>query len=368
MVEGLYQIDWSQLTHAYGEAVDVPGLILALASPEQEDRDMAFEMLRDNIWNRGAVFEATAYAVPFLIQLLEHPGVEDKGRLLVFLAQLSTGDSPLDVLRAAGLLNLDEADPDVRLRVAMERNWARVTRRAVRRGMSVYQHNLESLEPDDRTAAAYLLACFHQESARLAPQLIRRLGFERHPLAQASLVLALGILDIGNSGHLGILSSIQAGDLHPLVRLAAAMVLARTLREQTPDSVLETLVDGLSSYDPELPALYARLPWADSHLFGDLSLVLCYLGQRRAHLILPDMLGALQRVDPVSAVNVAYALLYLAFGPDAAIDPRALGDPQLAVLASLAESDVMGETPDELAEILQMFNLPDSVEGLRKFQ
>jgi hypothetical protein len=364
MIEGLYQIDWSQLTHAYGEAIDLPGLLLALASPEQTDRDIAFEMLRENIWSRGAVYEATAYTVPFLVQLLGHPLVEDKPRLLAFLAQLAAGNSPLELLGEAGLLNLDEADPEVRLRLAMERNWARVTRRAVRRGIPTYLYNLEAIQPEVRCAAAYLLACFHQETRKITPHFIRRLGFEREPLPHASLVLALGVMDAGSPAHLQILESLRTGNFHPLVRLAACISLTRLQRADTPQAVLVQLVDYLSDFDADLPARYARLPWADSHLFGDLSLILCHFGQARAPLLIPDLLAVLNRVDSPSAINIAYSLLYLAFGADG-YQGGGLDELQRAALQTIAESEPVWDALAEAAEVLRMFTLPDAPEGLR---
>jgi hypothetical protein len=38
MLEGLNSVDWGRLTDAYGEAADVPSLIGALSSNDQEER------------------------------------------------------------------------------------------------------------------------------------------------------------------------------------------------------------------------------------------------------------------------------------------------------------------------------------------
>jgi hypothetical protein len=40
MLEGLEDIDWGSLGHAYGTATDVPDLLRALASPLPKEREL----------------------------------------------------------------------------------------------------------------------------------------------------------------------------------------------------------------------------------------------------------------------------------------------------------------------------------------
>jgi hypothetical protein len=78
MLEGLDKIDWSKLSHAYGEATDVPEVLRALTSEDEGERLEAQSKLYGNLWHQGTVYEASAYAVPFFIELLESPKVTDK--------------------------------------------------------------------------------------------------------------------------------------------------------------------------------------------------------------------------------------------------------------------------------------------------
>jgi hypothetical protein len=75
MLENLDTIDWRNLQHAYGPATDVPDLIRALASHDEEVRQSAMYELYGTIWHQDTIYEATAYAVPFLIELLESDSV-----------------------------------------------------------------------------------------------------------------------------------------------------------------------------------------------------------------------------------------------------------------------------------------------------
>ena len=91
MLEGLDHVDWANLYHAYGPATDVPGLIRALASPNPEARERARDRLYLNIWHQGTRWQASAYAVPFLLELLGDPATPDRLPILHLLLALALG-------------------------------------------------------------------------------------------------------------------------------------------------------------------------------------------------------------------------------------------------------------------------------------
>ena len=69
VLDGLAEIPWRDLSHAYGSAGDVPGLQRAIASGDDEAAGDAVHELFGNIWHQGSVYEATEYAVPFLARM-----------------------------------------------------------------------------------------------------------------------------------------------------------------------------------------------------------------------------------------------------------------------------------------------------------
>jgi hypothetical protein len=69
MLEGLDAVPWNNLTHAYGTAGDVPELIRAVTSADESTRRKAWHSLYGNLWHQGTIYEATAHAVPFFIEL-----------------------------------------------------------------------------------------------------------------------------------------------------------------------------------------------------------------------------------------------------------------------------------------------------------
>ena len=91
MLEGLTTIRWADLEHAYGCADDVPDLIVALRSPEPKAREQARWHLYGNIFHQGTRYEASAYAVPFLLELLADPDTQARPDLLELLTSLAIG-------------------------------------------------------------------------------------------------------------------------------------------------------------------------------------------------------------------------------------------------------------------------------------
>ena len=91
MLEGLDEINWSQLHHAYGEASNVPVLIRKLLSQDENERDEAEQDLFNCICHQGTIWEATSYTIPFLWELIKLPETPDKLHVIFLLASLAIG-------------------------------------------------------------------------------------------------------------------------------------------------------------------------------------------------------------------------------------------------------------------------------------
>src|SRR5262249_15538105 len=96
MLDQLDDIPWNRLMHAYGPADDVPDLLrrLKTASPELTGEASPLWHLFGNICHQGGtIYQATAYAVPFLIELAACPLVPDRVGILGLLDAIATGTS-----------------------------------------------------------------------------------------------------------------------------------------------------------------------------------------------------------------------------------------------------------------------------------
>ncbi len=63
---------WSELSHAYGPAVDTPGLLgQLLAQPNRDVDDPVWDQLFGSICHQGSVYEASFAAMPHLANIAE---------------------------------------------------------------------------------------------------------------------------------------------------------------------------------------------------------------------------------------------------------------------------------------------------------
>jgi hypothetical protein len=183
MLEGLDEIDWGQLDHAYGAATNVPNCLRALASPRRNVRARALEVLHGNIWHQGTVYPATAYAVPFLVEFLREPTVQDRDQILSLLHVISQGNSYLEVHQKLDFYRQERRTAAFQEQLRDEVGWARKARAAVSAGVPVYRELLEAPSLKLRVWSAYLLANCTDRFPEVAAVLRGRLRREPHPLA-----------------------------------------------------------------------------------------------------------------------------------------------------------------------------------------
>src|SRR5262249_46329731 len=90
-LDNLDDVPWSSLTHAYGNAVDVPDQIRALLHPDAKVRASVLFGFTCNIFHQGSIYPATAAAIPFFLEMLRFKAVQDREQILVLLAHLAVG-------------------------------------------------------------------------------------------------------------------------------------------------------------------------------------------------------------------------------------------------------------------------------------
>lgn len=247
MLEGLYEIEWSRLTHPYGDASDIPDLIRGLASDDEGDRSDALEMLSYRICNESPV-ETMAAAVPFLIELAARPDVEAREDILDFLAGMAGGDAgggvradPNELLRPGGLDDQDRA-----LRRARDLAWSRSARQIVESSLGTFLGLLADDNPKVRIGAAWVLARCRGRAALLFPEIEARVSAQADPRTRAALILALeGLAEpAGKSGSANALfEERMRAEEAPVVRLTAAFCLARSSLGKPSPEVIDVLCE-----------------------------------------------------------------------------------------------------------------------------
>jgi hypothetical protein len=90
MFEGLYDIDWASMHHAYGTAEEVPELLEALASNDAEEREKALSRFYSAVHHQGDVTRCTTATVPFLFELACDPAAPDPAEIIKLLVSIGT--------------------------------------------------------------------------------------------------------------------------------------------------------------------------------------------------------------------------------------------------------------------------------------
>lgn len=248
MLEGLDRIDWSSLRHACGSASDVPEQIRALASTSKPEREQALNDLLGNIWHQGTVYEASAYAVPFLIELVREPAVEGKVGILELLDCLAAGDPGRRGDHAGG------------------------TRAAVETGVQVYLHLLNDADWQTRLAAARVLATCDGHRDLATVRLMERFEGETDPRVHFGLLLCLG--DLEQEQAVDLLNAIVGTEPDPqslhdpgedppspgFLRWAAAVALIKIERNDATISAIRILEETLANPEP-VDEFLEEMPW-----------------------------------------------------------------------------------------------------------
>ena len=107
---------WQSLSHAYGDATDVPKMLSALQHTSAREPKAAWDEIWSSLCHQGTVYTATYAAVPHLVELASRATASDPTRAdcLVFVGAvaMSTDAAPIpDDLRADYASALTRAEP-----------------------------------------------------------------------------------------------------------------------------------------------------------------------------------------------------------------------------------------------------------------
>ncbi len=184
MLEGLDEVDWSSLTHAYGDATDVPDLLRALLSPNPKEREKTVYKLFGNIWHQGTVYPASAAATPFLYELLTVPEVQDKPAIAHLLSSIAEGVGYLKV-HAVGDFGeptwrkiLSEQGKTLEGELSREADEINAVHRAASAGLNLLLPYLSDSEAEIRRSVASALGNYPEHSSWSLPAIEAALASE----------------------------------------------------------------------------------------------------------------------------------------------------------------------------------------------
>ncbi|WP_344427313.1 PBS lyase [Streptomyces lavendulocolor] len=238
MFTGIDEVDWASLGHAYGPADDVPGLLRGLASADAMEREVALDGMYGAVHHQGDVYDATLACIPFLLELVASPEVQDRGCVIELLTSIGGidlgGDDELD-----GLGPDDEGFEDAA-------NYA-MAAAAVAAGADVFLALVGDDDREVRLAAPGALASLHRDPARVLVLLRERLTAETDTEVRLALVEAVGRIALRYESLRDEIADwlgwLVGAAQDPALRLAALAQLARCAPARLPRDVVVTVTD-----------------------------------------------------------------------------------------------------------------------------
>jgi hypothetical protein len=265
---------------------------LLLLSDDELIREDVYGTLYGNIWHQGTVYEASAYAVPFLLRMLAQPNTPDKTSILDLLASLAEGNSYLAVHHREGttsdwreILARDGKDFDEELQ--KERSWVAATNRAVGEGVALYLSLLDDEEL--RSAAASVLCVVRDRAHEMVPPLVALLNTITDTGYREQLVEVLSVQMDASEGSQQLFHNLVEQSESKTLAYVAAVALARRAREHTPESAVDAIVAKVSIDIREGTSSYGNDIWLEQTLE-----TLLLMGNTRT---LPALLRVLPHLD-----------------------------------------------------------------------
>lgn len=403
LLEGLNEVDWAELGHAYGRARDVPGQLTALCGQDEAARESALMSLFGNIFHQGTRYSASPCAVPFLARIaLAGPRPVRDGvlSLLIRLAidwhdeyDLPDGIDIKAWRAAVAELSMDEAlawydeqiaaepDEDKRNRIrGIRAEWAAgrlmdsrasalLSYDAVRAELPGLLPLLDDPAPAIRTRAAYLSAWFPEEAVAVLPCLLDRLQVEDSVTVAATNLVAVGLL-----GDISLTSSISPhlDATEPLMRWAAATALARIGSAEGATGLGADLTRRVIA---ELTTAAAATPkpaidYNEGDIPGYISRSLLSLADYDRESVLCGVADCLTVMPSNHTGQTAKTALAVAFAEplrDGLAPFAELAEGQQRFLQALVKAGPWGAYGKELEENLKSRRLPDSRAALRVY-
>lgn len=338
--EGLDDIPWTELPTAYGSGEEVPIWLRQLVSNEKQVRQMAIRRLGHSLEHQGGINPATAYAVPYLIALLQEPTIQEKYEILGWLSvffkayhldeKMWYGEEGAESYGAWGVMPRHIPYKD--------------SHAIIEDAVPTYITLLDTPVLIDRLEAVHLLTYFTKRAQELWPMLQAAVEREQTEPGQADLILALGRLARSLPEKRAFFLERFQTEQSELCAFATALVLARLYKEETPEEAAQLLIRVMLQAPPSLD-LYLRLPCGGRYPWNDALWALANLGPARLKSLLPMLVEHFHQINNRYDLEIEFfarLLLFIAFEekPEQGHPPRPaamLTEQQQQILLELLE-------------------------------
>ena len=387
MFEGLDEVDWNNLEHAYGKASDVPILLKDLTSKDPETRENALWELYGNIYHQGTRYEATIYAIPFIFQIIRAPNTPQKADLIRFTVDLALGYPEAFLPKGP---NVEDWMDDVAyLKSELEEedngnkdylDWYKHIDayidcyKAVLKEVPTYIQFIKDMDDNIRLNAIFALAWFREEANTSITKIRELLKKEENTTLIASILITLSMLGayLNDISDRNIFKQYIEGNYSFLIKVSAAISMINILQENTEKETLDFLISNLENIS-QLEISSGSFPWNDGDLVGYVADVLKFFGVESPDIIVPAFCTILKKLTGFRAFNLINALFWIVFPEIPDGDQwtlKELNKYQKQVLRVIAGNLNIWDSEEldyeNLSLLLKDFKLPSTLEDLKK--
>ncbi|GIJ43178.1 hypothetical protein Val02_00640 [Virgisporangium aliadipatigenens] len=254
MLDGLHDVDWASMQHAYGSAEEVPSLLTALRSPDPGERRKALDRFYGAVHHQGDISRCTTASLPFLFDLVHDPDTPDRASVLRLLVDI--GREAVERRDSEYFRDIDEHDPETREYV--DHNAA--ARLVCGRGAEFVGLAADADRMVRRAAVPALGLFLDGDPAGTTAVIRARFAAEYGVDERLLLVAAMADLALRDrscvDGAVAWFDRLAAdAEREPEVRIAALVHRARCVPERIDDDLVPTVVGLLWTVDGD------RLPW-----------------------------------------------------------------------------------------------------------
>jgi hypothetical protein len=386
MLEGLDDIDWANLEHAYGEASDVPILIRSLASIDEEERKNALWELYGNIFHQGTRYEATSYAIPFIFELIRHPKVPEKASLIKFTVDLALGYPEAFLPKGPNVddwaIDLDELKDEAEAENLEDYNidWLKHvddfinSYKAVLKEIQTYYNLLDNKDSSIKIMAIFAVAWFREVASDSIPKIRNLIKSEKDEKILANSLISLSMLDsyLEDKKDEQLIRNFFTEHTSIIVKIAAAIALVNILKEEVDIAPIDYILQQIPNI-VEMNLSAFEFPWNDGELLGFISEVIKFCAVQFPEKVVPDLSKVLSKLGGIKALNVIYSLLWIIF-PDLPEQDtwtlKQLNNYQKMVLRVLVLNDNLwideSLEKTDLIALLEEYRLPNNRNDLKK--
>jgi hypothetical protein len=335
MTDSLYRIesvDWDNLSHAYGTAEDIPGLIRARASQDPAIVKEADYEFYGNIWHQGTIYSATPPAARYLVRLLQDDTTLNRPSLVLLLGTLIRGNPYEPEHSQFRQQTIDEVS------MGLDSFWA-----------------LLDIDRDFLLSIPYLLAGLPCAHDRIWLQFPKRIATCADEEIRAGLVMAL-IESITGANKANDTFRALLADSSSLVRFLATVGLCLGAANYDSELLATHLLEYLS-LDPGNEQHSKNWAWDDCQML--VGKVFRFTERDLARQVVLAMLPALPNLDKYTASTVAYDALFLFFDSTTVERLPAMEPIHRDLLTQFTRDTNVIYSDDLVKQILKQFDAQD---------